>query len=223
MSVALEYRVEAINPQAHLFHVTLTIPLPAAAGETLSLPAWIPGSYMIREFAKNIVEIRAQQGASNIVLRKLDKHSWRTGKLDAAQPLIVEALIYAWDLSVRCAHLDQSHGFFNGTQLFLKVAGREAQPHRLEICRPEGEGFARWKVATTLHAAGKRSLDKAGFGLRLAPDYDTLIDHPVEMGEWASVKFEAGGVPHEMVVTGRVSFNAKRLAADLKKACEAVI
>ena len=61
MSNPLEYRVEACNPQAHLFRVTLTIPAPQAVGETLRLPAWIPGSYMIREFAKNIVEIRARQ------------------------------------------------------------------------------------------------------------------------------------------------------------------
>ncbi|MDP5237932.1 PDZ domain-containing protein [Uliginosibacterium sp. 31-16] len=223
MTLPIEYRVEACNPQAHLFRVTLTIPAPDAAGEILRLPAWIPGSYMIREFAKNIVEIRAQQGSSGIALTKLDKHSWATGKLDAKQALVVEAVIYAWDLSVRCAHLDQSHGFFNGTQLFLQVVGREDQPHRVDIRRPEGADYADWKVATTLPAAGRRSVDKAGFGLRLAPDYATLIDHPVEMGTWTSVKFDAAGVPHEMVITGRVSFDAKRLAADLKKACEAVI
>ncbi|MBS1209124.1 MAG: family peptidase [Proteobacteria bacterium] len=223
MSAALEYRVEACNPQAHLFRVTLTIPAPRGAGETFSLPAWIPGSYMIREFAKNIVEIRAQQGAAAVSLTKLDKHAWRTGKLDAGQPLVVETVIYAWDLSVRCAHLDQSHAFFNGTQLFLQVAGRSGQPHRVDIRRPEGEAFATWKVATTLPAATKRSVDKAGFGVRLAADYDTLIDHPVEMGDWLSVKFEAAGVPHEMVITGRVSCDVKRLATDLKKACESVI
>lgn len=219
----LDYRVEAFNPQAHLFRVTLSIPAPLAAGEVLRLPAWIPGSYMIREFSRNIVEIRAQQGASGIPLKKLDKHSWQTGTLDPAQSLVVEAVIYAWDLSVRCAHLDQSHGFFNGTQLFLKVDGREAQPHRVEILRPPGAEYAEWKLASTLPAASRRSVDKSGFGVRLAADYDTLIDHPVEMGTFASVKFEAAGVPHEMMITGPARFDAKRLAADLKKACEAVI
>ena len=156
-------------------------------------------------------------------LHKLDKHSWRTGPLDARLALVVETIVYAWDLSVRCAHLDQSHGFFNGTQLFLKVDGREHVPHRVDIARPEGGACAGWKLATTLPAVSRRGLDRGGFGLRVAPDYDTLIDHPVEMGEWTSVKFEAAGVPHEMVITGRVSFDARRLAADLKCACEVVI
>lgn len=221
--MSIQYRVEACSPQAHLFRVTLTISAPSAEGEYLSLPAWIPGSYMIREFARNIVEIRASQADKAVALEKLDKHAWRTVKLDPQAALVVECTIYAWDLSVRCAHLDQSHGFFNGTQLFLRVAGREHEPHRVDIRRPEGAAYAGWKVATTLPAAKKRSVDKAGFGQRCAADYDTLIDHPVEMGEWQSVKFEACGVPHEMVITGRAVFDAKRLAADLKKACEAVV
>lgn len=221
--MTIEYRVEAIHPQAHLFRVTLTLAEPAAGGEVLRLPAWIPGSYMIREFARNIVGLQARQGERGVALKQLDKHSWQTAKLDAGEALVVEAQIYAWDLSVRCAHLDETHGFFNGTQMFLMVEGREHSPHRVEILRPEGAAFAKWKLATTLPAAGKRSVDKAGFGLREAPDYDTLIDHPVEMGEWQSVKFEAAGVPHEMVITGRARFDAARLAADLKKVCESVI
>lgn len=219
----MEYRVEILSAPAHLFRVTLRIDRPEAAGETLRLPVWIPGSYMIREFAKNIVSIGAAQGAQEVALDKLDKQSWRTAALDPARPLEVVCTIYAWDLSVRCAHLDETHAFFNGSQLFLQAEGREGEPHRVDIVRPAGEGFGAWKVATTLPAAGRRSLDKAGFGLREAADYDQLIDHPVEIGTWQSVKFEAAGVPHEMIVTGRASFDARRLAADLKKACESVI
>jgi predicted metalloprotease with PDZ domain len=219
----IDYRVELFNPQAHLFRVTLTVGAPRSAGEVFRLPAWIPGSYMIREFAKNIVEINAWQGCSSIVLDKLDKHSWFTGKLDATQPIVLEAVIYAWDLSVRCAHLDQSHGFFNGSQLFFKVDGRENCQHRVEILRPEGNAYALWKVATTLPHLTKRSVDKAGFGVRVAPDYDSLIDHPVEIGTWCSVKFKVAGISHEMVISGRVNFDSERLSIDLKRVCESVV
>ncbi len=221
--MTIEYRVEVMNPQAHLFRVTLDIADPAETGELLRLPAWIPGSYMIREFARNIVDLKASQADRACALTQLDKHSWQTGRLQPGVSLKVEATIYAWDLSVRCAHLDESHGFFNGTQLFLQVAGRESETHRVDICRPTGEAFSAWRVATTLPAAGRRSLDKHGFGLREAPDYDTLVDHPVEMGSWQSLKFEACGVPHEMVVTGLARFDSARLAADLKRICENVI
>ncbi|KAF7598125.1 MAG: peptidase M61 [Candidatus Dactylopiibacterium carminicum] len=223
MPAPVEYRVEIHDAHAHLFRVCLKLAEPRAEGESFSLPVWIPGSYMIREFAKNIIEIKASQGGRPVRLEKQDKHSWRTARLKPALPLEVETLVYAWDLSVRCAHLDASHGFFNGTQLFLCVAGREHQSHRVEIQRPETPGLSRWQLATTLPAAGRRSVDKTGFGAFEAADYDSLIDHPVEMGEFQRVHFTAAGVPHEMVVTGRVRFDAQRLAADLQRACEAVI
>ena len=218
MTPVPEYLVEVFRPEAHLFRVTLTVPATKTEGETLSLPAWIPGSYMIREFAKNLVEIHASQGGRPVALEKLDKHTWRSGRLASGEPLVVETLVYAWDLSVRCAHLDQHHGFFNGTQLFLKVEGREAGPHRVKILRPERP--ADWRLATTLPGL---ELDEAGFGLFEAADYDELIDHPVEMGNFISVRFEAAGVPHEMVVTGKARFDAERLAMDLKRVCETAI
>lgn len=216
---SLQYLVEPVRPEAHLFRVMLTVAVPDTGGETLRLPAWIPGSYMIREFARNIVEIRASQDDAPVMLRKSDKHTWVSGPLLADVPLVVEILVYAWDLSVRCAHLDQSHGFFNGTQLFLQVVGRESLPHRVEIRRPEGECYADWKLATTLRADGRRGIDKAGFGRRVADSYDELVDHPVEMGRFAAIRFEADGVPHEMVVTGRTEFDAARLREDLAKIC----
>jgi predicted metalloprotease with PDZ domain len=217
------YQVEPIRPEAHLFRVTLSIPRPGAEGETLRMPAWIPGSYMIREFSKNVVEIRASQNDVPVVLRKSDKHTWVSAALKEDVPLVVEILVYAWDLSVRCAHLDQSHGFFNGTQLFLQVAGREGLPHRIEVLRPQGESYADWKLATTLRADGRRGVDKAGFGRRVADSYDELVDHPVEMGRFASLRFEAGGVPHEMVITGQADFDTVRLQEDLARICETQI
>lgn len=215
----IRYTLEIANAAAHLFRVTLTIPDPDAAGVELSLPAWIPGSYMIREFAKNIVRIHAKQGSRKVALNKLDKHTWRSGKLAAGAALEVVAEIYAWDLSVRCAHLDQTHGFFNGTQMFLRVAGREQDVHELEVRRPDGEGFADWRVATTL--TSRRGVKRsAGFGIYRAADYDELIDHPVEMGTFKLLKFSAGGVPHEVAITGRVNFDEKRLLADLQRICQ---
>ena len=89
---------------AHLFEVTLAVKSPDPSGQIFSLPAWIPGSYMIREFARNIVQIGAESKGKKVKLKKLDKHTWQAAPCDGVLTLCYE--VYAWDLSVRAAHLD---------------------------------------------------------------------------------------------------------------------
>lgn len=122
----LAYRIVPIDPHAHLFEVTLTVARPDADGQRFALPAWTPGSYMIREFARHVVSIAARSGTRAVRLRKLDKHSWQAARCDG--PLVIVYAVYAWDLSVRAAHLDATHGFFNGTSVFLQVPGQQDRP-----------------------------------------------------------------------------------------------
>ncbi|MCW8887795.1 MAG: peptidase M61, partial [Gammaproteobacteria bacterium] len=105
----IHYRVIPINPEAHLFQVKLTIAQPNPEGQRLTLPAWIPGSYMIRDFAKNIVTLEAHAVDDNnpVIFNKTDKQSWQFAPCNG--PLLISYSVYAWDLSVRTAHLDQSH------------------------------------------------------------------------------------------------------------------
>ena len=131
--------------------------------------------------------------------------------------------VYAWDLSVRGAHLDASHGFFNGTSVFLCALGQEDRPCRVELVKPQGKALRpAWRVATSLPVAKgeKGAAALYGFGRYWAADYDELIDHPVEMGTFALIEFKARGVPHAIAVTGRTDVDLKRLAADLKPICE---
>ena len=223
MTSPIHYRIACAHPGAHLFHVTLTIAQPDSAGCVISLPAWIPGSYMIREFARNIVTISARSarsarsGRKSVALTKIDKHSWRAAPCVGS--LVVEYEVYAWDLSVRAAHLDETHGFFNGTSVFLRVLGREQAPHAVDIVRPAGRAYAAWRVATSLPRA--RATAAYGFGAYTAEDYDALIDHPVEMGAFTLVEFAACGVPHAVAITGRHDCDTARLVADLTRICEA--
>ena len=215
----VRYQIVPVDPALHLFEVTLDIAAPAADGQIVSLPAWIPGSYMIREFARNIVHISASCDDRRVRLSKLDKHTWRAAPCKGTLQLRYQ--VYAWDLSVRAAHLDQTHGFFNGTSVFLKVHGKEHLPHIVDIQAPAGEAYAAWRVATSMREHKAR---RHRFGTYIADDYDELIDHPVEMGEFELIRFEAHGVPHEMAITGRVpKLDTARLATDLKKICESQI
>ena len=216
---AIFYTIVPRDLAGHLFNVTLTVANPDPDGQTFALPAWIPGSYMIREFARNIVRIRAERAGAAVALTKLDKHTWRAAPGAGALTLHYE--VYAWDLSVRAAHLDQTHGFFNGTSVFLRVVGQEATAHQVDIQRPGDAAARTWRVATSMQEAGAK---RYGFGTYGAANYDELIDHPVEMGNFELATFEAHGIPHDIVITGRVpNLDMARLQADLKAICETQI
>ncbi|MGZ8290778.1 MAG: M61 family metallopeptidase [Telluria sp.] len=218
-TAAIQYSIIPKNLAGHLFEVTVTVAAPADDGQVFALPAWIPGSYMIREFARNIVQIRAESNGKQVALTKLDKHSWRAAPVSGS--LTVQYDVYAWDLSVRAAHLDQTHGFYNGTSVFLRVLGQEDVPHEVDICRPADPAAATWRVATAMPELGAK---RYGFGTYVASNYDELIDHPVEMGDFALGTFKAHGVPHDIVITGRVpNLDMARLQADLKTLCETQI
>ncbi|MCA1324065.1 M61 family metallopeptidase [Herbaspirillum sp. alder98] len=219
MATPIRYTITSRDPASHVYEVTVTVDRPAADGQVFSLPAWIPGSYMIREFAKNIVQIKGESGGRKVTLKKRDKHTWQAAPCNGALTLSYQ--VYAWDLSVRTAHLDQTHGFFNGTSVFLAVHGFEEGQHVVEIVRPEGEAFKRWRVATSLPELKAR---RYGFGSYVAQNYDELIDHPVEIGSFALATFDAHGTQHDVVITGQVpNLDLPRLCADLKKICEAQI
>ena len=136
MSCPVRFTIQAVQPAAHLFEVSLRIERPDPAGQVLSLPAWIPGSYMIREFAKNIVTLTARAAGKSLAVAKHDKHTWQL-PAGVKEPVTVSYTVYAWDLSVRTAHLDQTHGFFNGTSVFLRVHGCESQPQLVDIRPPK--------------------------------------------------------------------------------------
>ena len=219
------YTVLPAHPAAHRFEVRCTVDLPDPVGQRFALPAWIPGSYLIRDFARNIVSIRAEAGGKPVALEKLDKHTWQAAALKHPTALTVVVEVYAWDLSVRGAHFDETHAFFNGTSVFLRVIGQEESPCHVDIQPPAGERYKDWRVATAMNpvqAAGDKrgKARRHGFGLYGAENYDELIDHPVEMGRFSHATFEACGVPHEIVITGRHDCDMSRLCRDLKRICE---
>ncbi len=219
MTNAIYYTITPHDPAGHLFRVTLTVSSPDPDGQRFVLPAWIPGSYMIREFARNIVQIRATNGQQEVSLEKQDKHTWQAAR--GNQPLTLEYDIYAWDLSVRSAHLDQTHGFFNGSSVFLRVIGKEHLPHIVDIRKPDDLAYTGWRVATSLPEKGAKRHE---FGTYLASGYDELIDHPVEMGTFSLAVFEAQGIPHEIAITGRIpNLDMDRIVSDLTRICEAQI
>ncbi|HET7134409.1 MAG TPA: hypothetical protein VFJ25_00715 [Casimicrobiaceae bacterium] len=156
---ATHYEIAAHDVHAHLFEVRCTVPRPAPDGQRFRLPAWIPGSYLIREFARQFSDVGAEAGGAPVAIYKESKDTWRAAPTSA--PLTVIARVYAFDLSVRTAYLDATRGYFNGPAMFLCPEGHERAPCTLDVVAPAGDAYARWRVATTLAAD---SVDARGFG-----------------------------------------------------------
>ena len=215
---AIAYRVEPADLHAHLFRVSLTIARPAPL-QRVSLPVWIPGSYLVREFSKNLQNLQAHQSRRRIAnLQQIDKNTWDV-EAHPGKPLVLSYEVYALDNSVRTAWLDEARGFFNGTSLCLRVHGQEDAPHGIEVVAPRA--VENWSVATGL---APDKVDTRGFGHYTAASYDELVDGPVEMGAFWSGDFKAGGVHHRFVVAGAPpSFDGARLLADTQAICEAEI
>jgi predicted metalloprotease with PDZ domain len=169
MSTPHKYCITPKDPGAHLFEVTVTVASPDPAGQIFAIAAWVPGSYMIRDLARHVVAIRAEADGQEIGLTKIDKRSWQADACDTAVTLTAE--IYAYDLNVRSAHLDTTHGFFDGACVFPAVVGQENNSCEVEI-RPPVDGIGNeWRVATSMRAL---EAEQYGFGTFSVADYAEL-------------------------------------------------
>jgi predicted metalloprotease with PDZ domain len=214
----IEYRLDLSLAHAHRFVVTLRVkPVASQLSPhlTLSLPAWIPGSYLVREFARHLNQLRAHQGGQACNITQVDKATWHVA-CRPGQVLTVQYEVYAFDTSVRAAYLDHQRGFFNGTGVCLRVHGCEDQPHSIQLDQlPKG-----WDIATAMLPASKAKAPRRF----QASSYDELADHPVELGTFWRGQFTARGVPHEFVVAGHApNADLERLLKDTQRICETQI
>jgi predicted metalloprotease with PDZ domain len=215
----MHYRVSMPQPHAHLFHVEITVDAPGEA-VVLGLPVWTPGSYLVREFARHVEGLTADDGdGRSLKAVRLDKHRFRVESAGARR-VVVRYRVFAHELSVRTSHLDGTHGFFNGAGVLLYVEGRERERHELEVVPPPS-----WRVATALDVAPGGSDPFAAGGGRgpwrfTARDYDALVDAPVECGTHELVTFTALGKPHAIALWGRGRVDLPRLADDARRIVE---
>ncbi len=211
---AVHYHVSPAQPREHLFAVRCMVMQPDSQGQVFSLPSWLRGSYMVRDFAKHIVSIRAECMGQPVAIERIDKRSLRCAPVSGELQLIYS--VYAFDQSVRKAYLDLARGFFNGSSLFYCPQGFENTGFEVELAAPSDAACTDWKVATTLPAL---QVDARGFGRYRAQTYEELIDHPVEMAAFDRIAFDVDGIPHALVLSGRCELDRARVAADLAKIC----
>lgn len=212
----INYTIKPIRPEAHLLEVRLEITETASRPVTCYLPAWIRGSYMVRDFARHIVSIRGQCGQFDVDLVKLDKQTWQTVEpIEGALTLTYQ--VYAWDLSVRGAHVDTTHAYFNGPCVFLGVRGKESEPCDIEILAPDGERYSNWRLAVSMPSV---AIDEKGFGRYRVADYESLLDHPAEMSDFIQGEFKVWNRSHRFVINGKHRADLGRICNDLARICK---
>ena len=207
----LHYQIEFDDYRQHLVHVTLRFL--ANPNQVLWLPTWIPGSYLIREFSKHIEAVSAYDEAGRILtISKTEKNKWRLFNTDH-ELITVEYDVYAYDLSVRGAYVDQTRLYINPACVCLGLEGQEQVAIEAEVFLPEA--LKHFQLATGLEY---KSLVRGRYTLK-ADNYMALIDAPFELAEQTRFRFEAAGIPHDFVVSGRHAMNAERMQQDLEKIC----
>lgn len=222
-SFDIVYRVTPGSPESHLIDVDLSIEASGLADGltdlTLAMPAWIPGSYMIRDFARNLVRISAEdRNGKAVALVKRDKQTWVLSNAESVVgPIRIRYRVFAFEMSVRAAYFDTTRCYFNGSAVLLRVAELAERPCRLDLESPKGDAYADWRVATSMSTLDAPPF---GFGSYWAADYEELIDHPVEIGSFALFSYIAASIPHAMVISGRHHANARRLTRDLARISE---
>jgi predicted metalloprotease with PDZ domain len=199
----IQATVRPLDLAQHQIEVELRLPDAATRkGAVLAMPAWTPGSYLVRDYARFVDRVEAKDGQGRALpIEKADKQSW---KLPAATGVTVRYRVYGNDLSVRTNHVDGAHAHLVGAATFLYIEKDLARPYDLRFERFPGD----WGIATALPLKD---------GTYVARDYDTLVDSPVELGTFRLHRFHALNADFELAVTGLHNGDEARMAADAQK------
>ena len=211
-SQTITYTLSMPEPWTHYYHVTQTIKGERKRSIDFVMPVWIPGSYMIREFSKNVEEFKAHSEKSeNLKWEKIDKNTWRV-RTNKANEVTISYKVYAFVKSVRGSFLDDSHGFVSPPDLFMYVEKLKNRPATLEI-----DPYDEFSTIST----GLESIPGSRNSF-IVPNYDILVDSPIEIGNQTVFKFEVDGVPHEMVFYGKGNYDSSTVD-DVKRIVEETV
>ncbi|MGV3538948.1 MAG: M61 family metallopeptidase [Rufibacter sp.] len=205
---AISYTLSMPEPHTHYFEVEMRLTDFKNKILELTMPVWAPGSYLIREFPKNVEAFEASVNGARVAANKIDKNTWRIAS--GGKDVTVKYKVYAYELSVRTSYIDASHGYLNGTSVFMYPEGHKNLPSTLTVVP-----YKEWKKVST----GLPKVEGKPFTYR-APDYDVLADSPIEIGNHEIFSFQTNGVLHEVAMYGDGNYNPERLMADMKKVTE---
>ena len=211
-SSPVSHLIKMPEPQTHYFEITTTVDLSNVSYKKpfvdFKMAAWTPGSYLIREFAKNLEAVKAEANGKPISISKINKNTWRVALGAATKKIQVSYRVYAFELSVRTSFLDDSHGYINPASVLLYVNDFANLPQDINI-----EPYKNFKVVSTaLKGTGKFTYQ--------AKNLDELIDSPIEIGNHKVWDFKVNGIPHQIAFYGTTKVDSVKFLADVTMVCE---
>lgn len=209
----ISFTISMLKPHTHLLEVDIAIKHAAsdnvANTEQLIMPVWTPGSYLVREFERQVQDFEAKDASGSILnWEKVNKNTWRVST-NGSRDWHATYRVYANELSVRTNELNSSHAFWNNAALLMYLDGYLKSPSTVHVLAPDV-----WKVATGLPAApGQRNTFRA-------ENYDVLYDSPFEVSNFKTIAFNVKGVAHRIVIDGDGNYDADKLKRDVQKIVE---
>jgi predicted metalloprotease with PDZ domain len=205
----ISYTLTFPEAQAHYVDVEMYISGLNQPSLDLKMPVWTPGSYLVREFSKNIESLSAAASGKEIEVQKIRKNIWHI----ASQGMVdvtIKYRVYAFEISVRTSFIDVSHAFLSSPDIFIYPDGMLQKPSIIHIIP-----YKNWKkVSTSLE-----HIKDDEFMLQ-SPNYDILFDSPIEVGNQDVFGFDAEGVKYEVAMAGGGNYNKDRLKKDMAKIVE---
>jgi predicted metalloprotease with PDZ domain len=211
MAQQITYKLAMPKPQDHYFQVEMELKDFKEKTLEIKMPVWAPGSYLVREFAKNVNMVYAfDENGKALKVQKKTKNTWSIDK-GKAKSVKVNYEVYAFELTVRTSFLDLTHGFVSGSGVFMYVNGHQNRKGTLEVVP-----YKDFKVVSTglpKSAAGKFTYE--------FENYDQLADCPIEIGNQEVFDFMAAGVKHTVAMYGEGNYDVEQLKVDMARICEA--
>lgn len=213
---SITYSLRMPKPQNHYFEVEMELKDFKGSELSVKMPVWTPGSYLVREFARNVNKVKAtDDSGKELKISKVAKNEWKIAKGNSKK-IVVKYEVYAFELSVRTSFLDLSHGFVSGSGVFMYVDGHKDLSGNLAVY--PYEGFKKVTTALAPSAEGVQSDSERWFSFN---NYDQLLDCPIELGTHEVFSFQAAGTTHTVAVYGIGNYSIEDLKVDMKKIVEA--
>jgi predicted metalloprotease with PDZ domain len=206
---SIHFHLSFIEPQAHYVEVSMVIQGFDQDFLDLKMPVWTPGSYLIREFSKNLEQVQAKDEHGNdLEIQKINKNTWRVNS--KGQETKINYRVYSFEKSVRTNFVDDQHAFISPAGTFFYIDGYLDHASTVQVSLPSF-----WsKISTGL------DLIEGKVNLFFAENFDILYDTPLEIGNQDTWTFNAAGIPHEFAMVGTANYDKDRLSADIKKNVE---